>query len=158
MNVAWAPRPCSSPRQRQNGRAAAAANAWARRPCHESEPEYLAQDDAVVCDLDAFLREQRLLLREPASESGQRAGAADDTMTRDGRRVRVLVQRVADGAVRLAPERAGDLAVGRDLAFGHPGAQGPDLLVERHAGEDFAGFNLGFHRGSGGMTNDQAAM
>src|SRR5688572_14571056 len=43
--VAWAPRPCSPPRQRLGCEAAQAANAWARRPCHLMLPRIGRRDD-----------------------------------------------------------------------------------------------------------------
>ena len=57
--------------------------------------------DPLFDNLDAFLSEEFLFLRQSASEAGERASAADDAVAGDLRRVGILIQRAADRPGRL---------------------------------------------------------
>src|SRR5687768_1828772 len=63
---------------------------------------------STAMDRDPFVLQQPLFVRQPARESSEAPVAADDAVAGDAGGVGVLVERVADGAVALGPERRGD--------------------------------------------------
>jgi len=102
----------------------------------------------------AFGLEQLPLAGQAGGEAGEGAVGADDAMAGDMWGVGVVVEGIADGAVGLGAELAGDLAVGGDFAAGYACGECPDLLAEGHARAEAAGLDVLLEHGRGLCPSD----
>jgi hypothetical protein len=75
-------------------------------------------------------------------EASQFAVASNNAVTGNAGRVWIAMQSLAHGSVAGGFKAAGDVGVGDDFSAGDSRGDGPDLLRERHAGNDLSPADL----------------